>query len=92
MVPDKSAIGKIFKQDAKLITSYLEKLTEEEVAAIEAKLQSAEPNGQISLQVEDKTFSIKTEHLKCKRYQKLIHGGLYGVKILSNIFLILHLN
>ena len=75
MVSDKSAIGKIFKQDAKLITSYLEKLTEEEVAAIEAKLQSAEPNGEITLQVEDKTFSIKTEHLKCKRYQKLIHGG-----------------
>lgn len=69
---EKSAIGKIFKKDAKLINEYLEKLTEEEINELETKIKAAE-KGEVELRISDKNFSVKTEHLQCKRYQKVIH-------------------
>lgn len=39
--PNKSAIGKQFKQNAKLITDYLEKLSVEEINSLEAKMKEA---------------------------------------------------
>lgn len=42
IVAEKSAIGKIFKKDAKLINEYLEKLAEEEINELEAKMKAAE--------------------------------------------------
>ena len=39
--PDKGAIGKLFKQNAKVITSYLEKLTPEQVGELENKIKAA---------------------------------------------------
>lgn len=38
---DKSSVGKIFKQDAKHITGYFEKLTTEEIDAIEKSLKES---------------------------------------------------
>jgi len=70
--PEKSAIGKLFKQNAKVITSYLEKLTAEEVNQIEGKMKEA-TNGEIELEIDGQKFSIKVEHLQVKRYQKVVH-------------------
>jgi glycyl-tRNA synthetase (class II) len=39
---DKGAIGKLFKQNAKLITEYLSKLSNQEVDEFEARLKSAQ--------------------------------------------------
>ncbi len=39
VVADKSTVGKVFKQDAKLITGYLEKLTNEEIEALENQIK-----------------------------------------------------
>lgn len=38
---DKSAVGKLFKQNAKVITTYLESLTPEEVEEVEKKIKAA---------------------------------------------------
>ena len=38
---DKSTVGKLFKQNAKVITTYLERLTPEEVAELEKKIKNA---------------------------------------------------
>jgi glycyl-tRNA synthetase len=38
---EKSQVGKLFKQDAKIITGYLEKLTPEQVTAIETRIKEA---------------------------------------------------
>ncbi len=38
---DKSQVGKLFKQDAKTITGFLEKLTPEEVTGIETRIKEA---------------------------------------------------
>lgn len=38
---EKSQVGKLFKQEAKTITGYLEKLTPEEVTNIETRIKEA---------------------------------------------------
>jgi len=47
-------------------------LTEEEINELETKIKAAE-KGEVELKISDKNFSVKTEHLQCKRYQKVIH-------------------
>jgi len=69
---DKSVVGKLFKQDAKVITGYLEKLTVSEVDELENKMKSAQ-NGEITLKIEDKEITIKTNILQVKRYQKTLY-------------------
>ena len=41
VVAEKSVIGKLFKKDAKLINEHLEKLTEEEINELEARINEA---------------------------------------------------
>lgn len=72
IVAEKSVIGKLFKKDAKLINEFLEKLTACEIDELEAKMKAAE-NGEVELTIANRKFAVKTEHLKCKRYKKLIH-------------------
>jgi glycyl-tRNA synthetase len=69
---DKSVVGKLFKQDAKIINSYLEKLTVEEVDEMESKIKAAS-SGEITLKIENKDFNIKTDILQVKRYQKTLY-------------------
>lgn len=38
---DKSSVGKQFKQDAKIITGYFEKLTTEEINEVEKRVKEA---------------------------------------------------
>jgi glycyl-tRNA synthetase len=72
VVAEKSTIGKIFKKDAKLINEYLDKLSEEKINELEAKMNAA-TIGEVELVIEAKSFKLKTEHLNVKRYTKLIH-------------------
>jgi len=69
--PDKGAIGKQFKKDAKLIYEHLEKLCPEEVDQIEKQLKETE---EIKLKVNDsQEFSVPSKLLNVKRYQKTFH-------------------
>lgn len=70
--PDKSAVGKLFKQNAKTITTYFEKLEADEVNELEVKLKAAN-GGEVELKIEDQVFKIKADLLQVKRYQKTVH-------------------
>lgn len=68
---DKSSVGKLFKQDAKLITGYFEKLTTDEIDKIEKTLK--ESGDEIEITIEEKNFKIKKSFLTIKRYQKTVY-------------------
>jgi glycyl-tRNA synthetase len=69
---DKSVVGKLFKQDAKIINNYLENLTNAQVDELEGIIKSS--NGaEVALKIDDKEFSIKADILKVKRYQKTLY-------------------
>jgi len=84
-VAEKSTIGKLFKKDAKLINEYLEKLTEKEITGIEAKMAAA-TEGEIDLTIGERSFKIKSEHLKVKRYQKLVHVDEFVPSVIEPSF------
>jgi glycyl-tRNA synthetase len=65
---DKAAVGKQFKQKNKMILSYLEKLTSDQVAQLEIKLKEAE-EVELDIDAENK-FKIKSSLFTIKRYQR----------------------
>lgn len=69
---DKGALGKQFKQNAKLITGYFEKLSPEQVSDFENKLKEA-TNSEVEIEVDGQKFNVKTNILQVKRYQKTVH-------------------
>ncbi|CAM6000212.1 unnamed protein product, partial [Sphagnum balticum] len=69
---DKGAVGKLFKQNAKVITSYLEKLSAEEVDDLEKKIKASN-GGEVELNIEGESYKIKGDLLTVKRYQKTVH-------------------
>ena len=69
---DKSVIGKLFKQDAKIISGHLEKLTPAEVDQLESDIKAA-TSGEIVIKIDNKDFTMKTNILQVKRYQKTLH-------------------
>ncbi|RNA08825.1 Glycyl-tRNA synthetase [Brachionus plicatilis] len=72
VVGDKSAIGKLFKQNAKLITGHLEKLNKDQVEELESRIQSAAEE-EIELNIDGLKFNVKASLLKVKKYQKTVH-------------------
>jgi len=69
---NKSVVGKLFKQNAKLITDYLEKLSCQEITDLENRIKSS-TNGEVEITVNEQSFTLKTDMLEVKRYQKTIH-------------------
>ncbi|GJQ70276.1 Aats-gly [Trypoxylus dichotomus] len=69
-VPNKAAIGKAFKKDAKLITDALAALNIDDIESIEKKL---EVDGSCDLNTGDKAFTLKKDMLEIKRYKKTVH-------------------
>ncbi|KAK7484906.1 hypothetical protein BaRGS_00023826 [Batillaria attramentaria] len=67
---NKGALGKAFKQDAKLITEHLSSLDAEAVSQLE---QSLSDKGETEIAVNSKNFTIKKEMIQVKRYQKTMH-------------------
>ncbi|KAL5007456.1 hypothetical protein ScPMuIL_016262 [Solemya velum] len=68
--PQKSILGKAFKQEAKVIMEHLSHMTEQEVTVLEEKLKT---KSGVELAVNGKTFSITPEMITVKKYQKTVH-------------------
>lgn len=69
---DKSSVGKQFKQDAKIITGYFEKLTTEEINEVEKRVKEA-AGDDLEFTIEGKNFNIKKSIITIKRYQKTLY-------------------
>lgn len=69
---DKSSLGKQFKQDAKTITAYFEKLAVDEIGEVEKRINEASTD-EVEFAIDNKKFNIKKAQLTVKRYQKTLH-------------------
>ncbi|XP_063901942.1 glycine--tRNA ligase isoform X1 [Zophobas morio] len=69
-VPNKGVLGKTFKNDAKIITEALTKLSPNEVETLEKDLEN---NGSYELVIDDKKFTLTKDMVTGKRYQKTLH-------------------
>ncbi|XP_062518357.1 glycine--tRNA ligase-like [Corticium candelabrum] len=69
-VPEKGAVGKTFKKDAKVIMEKLSGLTPDEVRQLE---DSMKENGRYDLSVDGKSFQLESNMIKVQRYQKKVH-------------------
>ena len=68
---DKSVIGKLFKQNAKKISNYLENLSENDINVIEGNMNKTE--NEITLTIDGEEFKLNKNVLAIKRYQKTVH-------------------
>merc|ERR1712227_1030854 len=70
IVPNKGALGKAFKKEAKDVTEMLSKLSLEQINKVEADLEV----GDASLDLTNgKTVSISKDMVSVKKYQKTFH-------------------
>ncbi|CAL1543894.1 unnamed protein product [Lymnaea stagnalis] len=69
-VPQKSALGKVFKQEAKLITDYLTNVATDEINSLE---QTMNEKGSAEINIGGKSFSLTKDMVQVKRYQKTLH-------------------
>ncbi|XP_059143729.1 glycine--tRNA ligase-like [Physella acuta] len=69
-VPQKSALGKIFKQEAKLITDYLNSMSSDDITLFE---QTLNEKGSADIVINGTTYNINKEMVQVKRYQKTVH-------------------
>jgi len=69
VVPNKGAIGKAFKKEAKGVTDMLAKLSLEEAGKIESDLAG----GDVSLDVDGKPVTLTKDMISVKKYQKTFH-------------------
>lgn len=69
-LPQKSVLGKIMKQDAKIVTDYLSSLDADAVEQLEKALAAS---GEAEIQVDSKTFAVTPDMVQIKRQQKTLH-------------------
>lgn len=69
-LPQKSALGKVFKQEAKLITEYLTNVATNEINSLEQNLKE---KGSAEITIGGKSFSLTSDMVQVKRYQKTLH-------------------
>jgi glycyl-tRNA synthetase len=69
IIPNKGPLGKAFKKEAKAVTDLLAALSLEEIARVEAELET----GPASLQLPGSTVSLTKDMVSVKRYQKTVH-------------------
>ncbi|XP_077977998.1 glycine--tRNA ligase-like [Glandiceps talaboti] len=68
--PQKGAIGKAFKKDAKIVMEFLSNFNECDVEELESALKS---QGEKTYKIDGKSFCITSEMVSVKRYEKKIH-------------------
>merc|ERR1712179_619679 len=69
IVPNKGAIGKAFKKEAKGVTDMLSKLSLEEVTMVESDLAV----GETSFELDGKKVTLSRDMITVKKYQKTFH-------------------
>uniref|UniRef100_A0A158Q6Q8 Glycine--tRNA ligase n=1 Tax=Elaeophora elaphi TaxID=1147741 RepID=A0A158Q6Q8_9BILA len=82
-VPNKAAIGKVYKTEAKQIFARLEQLTPEEVEALEKRIVSA---GNARLQFGDKEVELQRDYITVKRYEKKVHTEEFYPSVIEPSF------
>ena len=69
---EKSVIGKTFKQDAKAINEYFDKLSVEQIVNdVEPKLKT---QTELEITAGGKTFKVPVSAIKIDRHQETMHG------------------
>ncbi|XP_028934038.1 glycine--tRNA ligase [Ornithorhynchus anatinus] len=68
--PNKGAIGKAYKKDAKLVLEHLAACDEHRVAQLEALLTD---EGEFTIETEGRTFQVTRDMVGVKRFQKTLH-------------------
>uniref|UniRef100_A0A915MDX7 Cyclin-dependent kinases regulatory subunit n=6 Tax=Meloidogyne TaxID=189290 RepID=A0A915MDX7_MELJA len=70
-VPNKAAIGKLFKNESKKIIDLLKNLSLEQVDELEDSLKT---NGKYSVKIsDDKTIELDSTHVEVRKYLKTVH-------------------
>merc|ERR1719474_1588087 len=69
IVPNKAALGKAFKKEAKTVTDMLAKLSLDQVTKIETELNG----GSATVEVDGKPVSLTKDMISVKKYQKTFH-------------------
>ncbi|CAG9467587.1 unnamed protein product [Pedinophyceae sp. YPF-701] len=81
--PDKKALGKEFKKDAKAVQAALEALSEEQAEAMKAKLEAA---GAAELAAEGGAFTITSEMVAIERTTKKVTGRTFVPSVIEPSF------
>ncbi|KAJ8025276.1 Glycine--tRNA ligase [Holothuria leucospilota] len=74
--PNKGALGKKFKKDAKILMAHFDNMTKEAAEEFEKSLEGKE---EISLELDGKTFVLGKDMVSVKKYQKTVHGESLAV-------------
>ena len=82
-VPNKAAVGKSFKKEAKEIMEALSSLEPSAVEAVEASLKA---KGEYQLDVKGTPFRLTPDMLEVKRYQKTSHVEEYVPNVIEPSF------
>ncbi|VDK85287.1 unnamed protein product [Litomosoides sigmodontis] len=82
-VPNKAAIGKIYKAEAKQILAKLEQLSAEEVEALEKQIISV---GSTRLQYGNKEVELQKDHITVKRYEKKVYAEEFHPSVIEPSF------
>lgn len=82
-VPNKAAVGKSFKKEAKEIMETLSKLEPAEIEAVESALKS---KGEYQLAINGTQYRLTPEMLEVKRGQKTVHVEEYVPNVIEPSF------
>uniref|UniRef100_A0A8R1U2W1 Glycine--tRNA ligase n=1 Tax=Onchocerca volvulus TaxID=6282 RepID=A0A8R1U2W1_ONCVO len=82
-IPNKAAIGKIYKTEAKQIFARLEQLTSEEIEMLEKVIIST---GNAKLHYEDKEVELQKDYITIKRYEKKVHTEEFYPSVIEPSF------
>ncbi|VDM97060.1 unnamed protein product [Thelazia callipaeda] len=83
VVPNKAAIGKVYKTEAKQIFATLEQLTVDKVEVLEQELNSI---GKTKLHCSDKEVILDRGHVAVKRYEKKVHTEEFYPSVIEPSF------
>lgn len=73
VILNKSVVGKTFKQDAKIINEYFDKLTPEQIVKdVEPKLKGET----FELALDGKAFKLPISAIEVKRFQETVYGKI----------------
>ena len=69
LVPNKGALGKVFKKEAKDVTEMLAKLSLDQITKLEGELSA----GDASMECNGKNITLTKDMVSVKKYQKTFH-------------------
>ncbi|XP_072027230.1 glycine--tRNA ligase-like [Amphiura filiformis] len=83
VAPQKGVVGKAFKKEAKVLMEHLAKMSNEEAEALDKTMQE---KGEVTLQVNSQSFTLKPEMVTVKRYQKTMHVEEFTPSVIEPSF------